>query len=152
MTPRWIVLHHSLSLDRDTSLDWHSIRRWHVENNGWRDIGYHFGVELVQSQYEILVGRMPNETGAHCIHAGMNRKSIGICAVGDFDTYLPSDLLLNTLQKFVLGLMSVLDIHPENVIGHRDAGLLDGFDWRRNEYKTCPGKRFPLDEFKLSLI
>lgn len=95
---------------------------------------------------------MLNETGAHCTHAGMNRKSIGICAVGDFDENTPSDLLLEKLQKFTLGLMTVLDIPPENVIGHRDAGLMDGFDWRKGEYKSCPGKKFPLDEFRASLI
>jgi N-acetyl-anhydromuramyl-L-alanine amidase AmpD len=82
----------------------------------------------------------------------MNRKSIGICVVGDFDSLRPSDELLNRLRKFTLGLMTVLDIPPEQVIGHRDAGLMDGFDWRKGEYKSCPGKKFPLDEFKLSLI
>ena len=104
MTPKWIVLHHSLSRDSHTTLDWASIRRWHVDHNGWRDIGYHFGVERIKpnSVYEILVGRMPNETGAHCTHAGMNRKSIGICAVGDYDTIIPSDKLLEKLRKFTL--------------------------------------------------
>jgi len=154
MVPSWIVLHHSLSLDRHELLDWDAVRHWHIDENGWRDIGYHFGIELVKSQsvYEILVGRMPNETGAHCTHSGMNRKSIGICMIGNFDEYLPSDALLIRLRKFTLGLMNLLDIPPENVIGHRDAGLMDGFDWRKGEYKSCPGKRFPLDEFKLSLI
>lgn len=152
MIPKWIVLHHSLSLDSNSLLNWDSIRRWHVDHNGWRDIGYHFGIELFNNEYEILVGRMPNETGAHCTHSGMNRKSIGICVVGDFDSLRPSDELLNRLRKFTLGLMTVLDIPPEQVIGHRDAGLMDGFDWRKGEYKSCPGKKFPLDEFKLSLI
>lgn len=152
MIPKWIVLHHSLSLDSNSLLNWDSIRRWHVNHNGWRDIGYHFGIERFSNEYEILVGRMPNETGAHCTHSGMNRKSIGICVVGDFDASFPSDELLNKLRKFILGLMTVLDIPPEQVIGHRDAGLMDGFDWRKGEYKSCPGKKFPLDEFKLSLI
>jgi len=152
MTPKWIVLHHSLSLDRNQTLDWASIRRWHVDDNGWRDIGYHFGVEQINDYREILVGRMPNETGAHCTHAGMNRKSIGICAVGNFDVLAPSEELIAKLRRFTLGLMDVLDIPPENIIGHRDAGLMDGFDWRKGEYKSCPGKLFPLDKFKASLI
>lgn len=152
MTPEWIVIHHSFSADHPDHVNWSAIRRWHVEYNGWRDVGYHFGVELINGHPEILVGRMLNETGAHCTNAGMNRKSLGICVVGDFDTKAPSDDLLNALRKFTHGLLTVLDIDPERVIGHRDAGLMDGFDWRRGEFKTCPGQMFPLDEFKRSLI
>lgn len=152
MTPEWIVIHHSFSADHPDHVNWSAIRRWHTGHNGWRDIGYHFGVELINGHPEILVGRMLNETGAHCTNAGMNRKSLGICVVGNFDAEVPSDDILDTLRRFILGIISVLDIPNDQIIGHRDAGLMDGFDWRRGEFKTCPGRLFPLDEFKRSLI
>ena len=44
------------------------IRKWHVKDNGWRDVGYHYIV------------RRNDDTGAHA--AGYNHKTIGVCMVG----------------------------------------------------------------------
>lgn len=53
------------------------IRRWHVEDNGWSDIGYHF----VQRRNGIWEpGRPIERAGAHA--KGYNGKSIGLCMVG----------------------------------------------------------------------
>ena len=43
------------------------------------------------------------------------------------------------------------NIPQEHVIGHRDAGLMAGFDWRRGQYKTCPGRLFDTDAFQKRL-
>jgi len=53
------------------------IRRWHVEENGWRDIGYHF---VIDRSGDIVEGRPLEQAGAHV--RGHNAKSIGICLVG----------------------------------------------------------------------
>ena len=53
------------------------IRRWHVQGNGWKDIGYHFVIRLDGT---IELGRPIAEVGAQC--AGHNAESIGICYVG----------------------------------------------------------------------
>ena len=52
------------------------IRDWHVNGNGWRDIGYHFVIYLDGSVHK---GRPIEEVGAHC--RGHNANSIGICSV-----------------------------------------------------------------------
>lgn len=53
------------------------IRRWHVQDNGWRDIGYHW---LIDRDGTILPGRPEEKAGAHT--RGQNMESIGICLIG----------------------------------------------------------------------
>ena len=53
------------------------IRRWHVEGNGWRDIGYH---HLIGRGGEHATGRPETAIGAHVI--GHNAGTIGICLLG----------------------------------------------------------------------
>lgn len=60
------------------------IRRWHVEERGWKDIGYHY---VVRRDGDVEPGRdldgdgdVVEEVGAHA--AGHNAHSIGICLVG----------------------------------------------------------------------
>ena len=50
-----------------------TIKSWHVKGRGWRDIGYHFIIELDGS---IRNGRDVQLAGAHTL--GENSNSIGI--------------------------------------------------------------------------
>ena len=80
MEPRnktdYIVVHcaatkPSMDIGADT------IRDWHVNGNGWRDIGYHL---VIKRNGDVEKGRDINDSGAHA--AGYNSKSIGLCLVG----------------------------------------------------------------------
>ena len=53
------------------------IRRWHTQDRGWRDIGYHW---IIDRDGSIARGRFEREVGAHAV--GHNTGSIGICLVG----------------------------------------------------------------------
>ncbi|MFD1914132.1 N-acetylmuramoyl-L-alanine amidase [Halodurantibacterium flavum] len=53
------------------------IRRWHVTDNKWRDIGYHW---LIGRGGEIRPGRAETEVGAGV--AGYNSGVIHICLIG----------------------------------------------------------------------
>ena len=50
-----------------------TIKDWHVNGNHWKDIGYHYVIELDGSIHK---GRDENVIGAHC--SGQNANSIGI--------------------------------------------------------------------------
>jgi hypothetical protein len=71
-----IILHHSDS-DVEAHDDIRIIRKWHVEERGWRDVGYHY---FIRKDGTIQRGRSLDQIGAHC--AGHNRASIGICLSG----------------------------------------------------------------------
>jgi len=56
------------------------IRRWHVEGNGWDDIGYHY---VIRRDGSIEKGRDDNVQGAHV--RGHNKNSLGVCMVGGYN-------------------------------------------------------------------
>lgn len=56
------------------------IRKYHVEQRGWSDIGYHYVVYLDGTVHE---GRPLGKAGAHC--TGHNQNSIGVVYVGGLD-------------------------------------------------------------------
>jgi N-acetylmuramoyl-L-alanine amidase len=140
MKPTHIIIHHSLTEDGKT-VSWDAIRWYHVNTNGWNDIGYQCGIELIGNHYEVLLGRMLNEIGAHCKEDGMNSKSIGICLVGNFDKTAPCGAQMSLLIRLVRSFMDLFGIPVENVRRHSDYA----------PYKSCPGTLFPWDVFMAGL-
>ena len=129
-----IILHCS-DTPENRDVDIAEIRRWHVEERGWSDIGYHYVIKLdgkVQSGRDELI------SGAHC--RGRNKTSIGICVVGgqDKDTRQPKDTRTAEQKESLNKLLNWLkERHTEaDVYGHND------FD----KNKTCPN--FSVEEYK----
>lgn len=137
MKPERIIIHHSLTKDFGT-VSWGVIRNYHMVECGWRDIGYHFGIEIVGNHEEILLGRMPNEIGAHC--KGYNR-SIGICCVGNFDNEPPPEKIWRACRRLVRWLMVDFEMTNHMVVGHRELA----------SHKSCPGRMFDMDKFRREL-
>lgn len=136
MTPERIILHHSLTKDSET-VSWGVIRNYHIDM-GYNNIGYHYGIEFLRDYYEILLGRMTDEVGAHT--KGHNNNSLGICFIGNFDLIAPPELQWQLGLKLVRFLCRNYNINVSNVFGHRE--FAD---------KTCPGNLFDVDKFKMEL-
>lgn len=126
-----MVVHHSESGD-DAGLNTDDIRRYHIEENKWLDIGYHFLVEKVENGYECIAGRPLNMDGAHC--KGCNSDHIGVCLVGNFMVSPPSAEQLATAAKYIRGLLVAFDIPKSSVFLHRE---------KRDT--NCPGDAFTKD-------
>lgn len=62
---------------RSTSQKVKEIRRWHVEDRGWSDIGYHY---LIDRDGTVALGRSMERDGAHV--QGHNAGTIGISLFG----------------------------------------------------------------------
>jgi N-acetylmuramoyl-L-alanine amidase len=144
--PKFIVIHHSLTKDGQT-VDSKAIRKYHMEVNGWSDVGYHFLVEKDIDEYRIVPGRPMLRPGAHV--KGLNNQSMGICMVGNFDLApVPQaqwDLTLRLTRK----LQWFLHIPTDQVLGHREAQARLGVT--ESERKSCPGKMVDMDAFRHAL-
>ena len=137
--PKYLIIHHSLTKDGPT-VSWEAIRKYHMETNGWSDIGYHYGVELVGSSYQVMKGRDESVVGAHCKEEGMNRNSLGICMVGNYDLAPVQSEGLLLLTTLVKRLMLKYNIPVLNVKRHGDYAP-----------KSCPGSKFQWDGFLAGL-
>ena len=94
------------------------IKRWHVQGNGWKDIGYHFVIDLDGT---IEIGRPVEMKGAHTTNH--NAYTIGICYVGGLQYGKPADTRTDAQKKSLRELVNVLkSCFPEiNLVsGHRD--------------------------------
>ena len=137
MKPEYIIIHHSLTKD-GVVVDWNAIEKYHKNELGYKDIGYHFGVERKGNKYAVLTGRAENEVGAHTKQEGMNYNSHGICIVGNYDNERPPEIALDLLVDKCIMLCQKYDIPPNNIKAHHDYAT----------YKTCPGKMFPMSELR----
>ena len=112
-----IIVHCSATIE-GANINTDTIRRWHVDGNKWKDIGYHYVVEL---DGKIGTGRLESVTGAHT--KGKNRTSIGVCYVGGLDQdKSPKDTLrgvqLGSMEQLLMELMTR---YPEATLhGHNE--------------------------------
>jgi hypothetical protein len=162
----YIMLHHSLTKDGKT-VSWQAIRKYHMGLIGssnknspdynpyvekpMEDNGYHFGIELIgnppssplrlrgeiEGSYEILMGRMLDQDGAHCAAKDMNHKAIGICFVGNFDEDPVPEEQWKAGVILVRSLTRLLDIPISFVVPHRNY-----------VNKSCPGNFFNVEKFR----
>lgn len=91
--PTVVITHHSASPNTFTHKDvdqWHK-QRWpgFVSRLGFH-VGYHY---VIEANGTIIQTRYHDEEGAHCI--GMNRSSIGVCFMGNFNQTRPTTAQVN---------------------------------------------------------
>lgn len=113
-----IVLH--CSATNSVHYDFRAIKRDHMMNRGWKDIGYHFGIDY---QANIHILRPIDRPGAHV--KGHNFSSIGICLLGH--KIFTTDQYKRTAELCAM-LIKTLKLDESNILGHN---FLDNS-------KTCP--------------
>lgn len=107
-------------------------------------LAYHFVINngtAGRRDGEVEVGRRWEEqlAGGHVRQKWLNESGIGICLVGNFNRTSPTRAQMKSLEKLVNRLCSTYGIPPGCVKGHKD------FDGERT---VCPGKNFPMAEFR----
>jgi hypothetical protein len=139
-----VVLHHSATKDTG-SVSWGAIRKWHIVENGYLDIGYHLGIEEIDGVYEVLLGRPFDADGAHAPQRSMNRVGLGVMFCGDFNKTIPRTEMLQYAAARLRPIMSALGIPAdrEHVLAHGDVAPYKSLG---SEF-PCPGRNFNMVEF-----
>ncbi len=142
-----IMIHHS-ALDSGDAISYDIAHK----QRGWDGLGYHFVINNGNNGHskrngEIEVGwRWRNQReGAHCRvnpndNNYWNEHTIGICLVGNFERYPPSEAQWQSLIKLVYFLQKRYGIPNDKIVGHRDA-----------DSTTCPGRHLSLWDLKRRL-
>lgn len=117
--PNWkaVIVHHSATPVGGRAR-WESIRRFHVDDRGWQDIGYNFGIGLESGEWVELEGRGEDRIGAHC--PGQNSTALGVCLLGSFLIEPPEPGQLETACRLILrmcdryGINELTQIYPHS--------------------------------------
>lgn len=94
-----------------------------MDNRGWADIGYHFGIDAGGLIY---AGRDLQVRGASV--AGWNTGVIGVVVMGNFEWEAPADTQLSALQTLVNWLARTYTL--TYLAGHDEL----------NDGTVCPGR------------
>ena len=150
-TSTHVIVHHSAA--NTTSSDFAAVVRsywdFHVNSNGWDDVGYNW---LIDPDGVIYEGRGSGLQGAHfsCI----NGNTTGICMIGNYETATPTAAAIAALENFVAWEVCDknidpvgMDVHaPSSTAINNISGHLDGNGLPNSCGSTvCPGANlYPL--------
>lgn len=112
-----IGVHHSLTFQGSPE----AFARYHVTHNGWPGIGYTYVIAKDGTIYQC------HDLDVKTAHVGnSNRKSLGICLVGDFRSEDPTEEQLKAsawlCKKLITDIPSI-----EKIQSHSD---YPGYDWK----------------------
>ncbi len=137
-----LIVHHSAG--SNTATDWGavvlSIWNFHVNTNGWSDIGYNWLIAPSGILYE---GRQNSSTqdvlGAH--FCGTNGGVMGVCMLGTYNTENLTSNARNTLLQTLAWKSCQRNIDPTTSSLHSSSGLvLNHISGHRQGCSTeCPG-------------
>lgn len=119
------IIVHCTATPEGREVSVNDLHRWHVEENGWSDIGYHWYVDLNGTLHEC---RPEYRSGAHA--KGYNKNSVGICYAGGCDSEMnPKDTRTDAQKETLRCIIEDLKgRYPQaEIIGHRDVSS-----------KSCP--------------
>ena len=155
---RKVIVHHTAVDEPDPVAQIRGIHRFHVQNNGWDDIGYNFLVDRDGVIYEGRWARHYDEgephtgqdedgrgvVGAHA--TGFNTGTVGIAVLGTYSigsVTIPDATMasLASLGAFIVGPRDI-DPHGKDVFVSASAGAktFDNIAGHRDVSQTgCPG-------------
>jgi flagellar hook assembly protein FlgD len=150
------VVHHTAGSNAYTAAQSAAIVRgielYHVQGNGWNDIGYNFLVDKYGQVFEGRFGGVERPVvGAHSL--GFNRGSVGVAVLGDYGSKAISAAAKRSLEQLLAWRLDLAHIDPLSTITLRSGGnprfpsgvpvLLRAISGHRDtNFTDCPGAVF----------
>ncbi|WKN40839.1 N-acetylmuramoyl-L-alanine amidase [Tunicatimonas pelagia] len=141
-----VIIHHSATFNSLT--DYENVVRniylFHTQDRGWSDIGYNF---LVAPDGTLFEGRSAGEQnvesdnirGAH--FCGRNSGTMGVCLLGNYNTAIPTDTALATIERVTSWKLDKEGLDPMATNSHPANNNLGVIAGHRNGCATeCPGE------------
>ena len=118
--PTHLVVHHSAGFNTSTNYKDVVSYYWdfHVNTNGWDDIGYNW---LVDPNGIIYEGRGSGVQGSH--FSCMNSYTLGICMIGNFVAQAPTDTAVASLINILAYEAGSYNIDPDGMSTHSTSQL-----------------------------
>ncbi len=127
INPKGVVIHHIAH----TTWGFDETRSYHINERGWKDIGYNF---FVEKDGTVKVGR-GFEQGAHV--SGHNHELLGYGFAGNFEVEYPTKAQYYGAARHMALVMAKFNLTEKDIHKH-------------SEYAStaCPGKNFDMKYFK----
>ena len=91
-----------------------AIQLYHVQGNGWNDIGYNFLVDRFGTIYEGRYGGVErNVVGAHAL--GFNTGSVGVALLGTYGSAAPSRAAQAALARLLAWRLDLAHVDPTSI-------------------------------------
>jgi hypothetical protein len=124
-TLKLAVVHHTAGTNAYTPAEAPAIVRgievYHVQGNGWNDIGYNFLVDRYGTVYEGRGGGMTrNVIGAHAL--GFNAGTVGVSLIGNFDVQTPPAAMQDALVRLLAWRLDIAHIDPLSTVAYTSGG------------------------------
>jgi hypothetical protein len=125
------------------------IEIYHVQGNGWDDIGYNFLVDKYGQVFEGRYGGVDkNVIGAHT--EGFNTGTVGVSMIGQYDTSQITPAATKALEQLLAWRLDLAHVDPLGTVAYRSGGNprfpagtpvdLRAVSGHRDAYFTdCPG-------------
>jgi hypothetical protein len=122
---RLSVVHHTAGTNSYTRAQAAAIVRgievYHVEGNGWNDIGYNFLVDRFGTVYEGRGGGIDkNVIGAHS--EGFNTGTVGVALIGNYTKATPPKAQQDALVNLLAWRLDVAHIDPLSTVVYTSGG------------------------------
>jgi hypothetical protein len=150
---RFAIVHHTAGRNDYTRSEAAAIVRgielFHVQGNGWNDIGYNFLVDRFGTVYEGRFGGIDrNVVGAHAL--GFNTGSVGIALLGTYGSAKPSAAAVDAIEQLIAWRLDLAHVDPASFVTYISGGseryasgipvLLNAVSGHRDTgFTECPG-------------